>query len=264
MFTEYINKRTFVLSLQVFIIILVSYFLFSKLITGSGCEASGCKAAASLINIPQIYLEITGLLFSLSLLLFYLFYKSFYKYILLFGALFELIIFSFQVKNNIFCPFCFSFMFPLMILFLIEFKEKALISLLSIPVALFILNLNSSQVNISNVVYSEGPYTLISSNECPHCKKVKKYLFDHMIDYKNIDISTNPNIVLFLKRFEFKGIPVLIEKKNDNEFEIIYGQEKIIRYLDKKDKNIEAPAYYDLQPMNENGGCMLVNPSCNK
>jgi glutaredoxin len=239
-------------------------FLFSITISsyffGVSCGTSGCKAASQLIIIPEIYLNVLGAVFFLFLYLLSVFnYEKLYKIILLSGLLFESILYSFQIKQGIFCPICFTVIFSILFLTFFKFKLKQLYVFL-IPFTVFsaVYLLNFSEKN--NFTF-ENEFSLISYSECSHCKKVKDYLHANAIEFKNIDIKEVKGSLSFLKHFKFEGIPVLIVRNSEKDFRILYGDSDILEYFDRK--RFTEPSFYDIQPAEESGGCMLVNPKCN-
>lgn len=250
---KFLTGFPFIVSLSLFILI------FMKIFFGEGCSAEGCKAAANLLSINELYLDIFGASFFLLLsVLSYLEKKISFNFVLISGFLFEGVLYSYQIKSGIFCPVCTGVFLSLVILSIISLKE---LSLLIFPPILAIFILSPGTNNPSFILNNK--VNLISSSVCPHCKKVERFLSKNHIIYQNIGIKSHTDSINFLKHFGFRGIPVLIFKTDNSHFKVIYGVTNIERFFDKKhDHGSQDSSFYHLKPVFKNHVCVFVNPHC--
>jgi len=213
--------------------------LTSLLLGSQICESSGCKIVDSLTKIEPLYLNILGALFSFTLIFLgfkYLktqkeFYQNSFKTILFTGFLFEsiLIIFQLTLLDSI-CYFCFGVYAFITILALLTLKP---LNVIFAFIALFIAfnTLKFIPYN-SKLLDKDNSYYIFSSEDCKHCKNLKKYLIEKEVKYIKKDVTKIENTHM-LSSFNIKTIPTLFAKTNKG-FDIVVGDEKIIEYLESK------------------------------
>lgn len=69
---------------------------------------------------------------------------------------------------------------------------------------------------------------LFTLEKCPYCIKVKSFLDENMINYKNLDISDKNNEYSLLKLGGKRQVPFLVD--NDRNIQL-YESSDIIEYL---------------------------------
>lgn len=69
---------------------------------------------------------------------------------------------------------------------------------------------------------------LFMLNFCGYCKKVMKYLDEHKIPYKKLDISDKQNEEMLIKLGGKRQVPFLVDKEHGVE---LYESNDIIEYL---------------------------------
>jgi len=258
------NKKIIGIILPIFILIgSFIYYGFSQ----NTCPFEGCKLAENLLKFPEIYLEIAGFIYFITLLVLNLLKKKYlYKLLLVTGIIFEATIYSYEIVQGVFCPLCTTIILSLIYLGILEFKTYIL-SLLVIPIALFIL----TPIQKNNIKFNQH-YNLIYSLTCPHCKKVEKYLDKTGIKYSKFTIKNNKNLIAFLHYFNINEVPVLIVKNKN--ITLIKGDKNILNYF-KQQKENPVPSILNLNNKNSDilnnlipqkekfEGCSIINPkSC--
>jgi len=226
-----------------FLILPILFFIYNatetylKLNHSSVCESKGCKLADLLLRYDSIYLNYAGTIGAfLIMLLGFIAYKreSFRKYfyfVVFIALLFETIMLSYQYyASPQMCKFCMGIYTFLVLILLFSAKRYFLVA---IPAVLALL-IAMSSLKIANTapkVVADGVY-LIQSPTCPHCKKVKKYLKEHSIEFNKIDIkeASAQNFITFLG---YHTIPMLIVK-NNSTVKIVNGDEDIISFYENK------------------------------
>jgi glutaredoxin len=218
------------------------------------CGAVGCKLAGELLEVKSIYLNYFGMVGAFLLTLFgYLSIKDErYEpifYTLIFGALaFESTIIGYQFfANPLLCIFCLGVFGTLFLIALLSFPKRAVIFLTivgAVMAALSILSITKTQSFISG----DGKY-LIASPTCPHCKKVKKYLKEHDIDYITLPIK-EASSRSYLRYMGISSIPVWIERKG-HETKVVVGDENIISLLEGDENRADVEKNSDTHSQNE-------------
>lgn len=227
-----IKRIDFYISLLLVLYVGIEFIL--KLLN-SGCQTDGCLATVGLVKIPEMAVITLGLFYTCILLgLNYLKKENLFNIWLFLGISFETLIFSFQLKNDIFCIFCFGFWSFLFILAILKLKEKLL--LFGVLGAIIFGNL-ILQDKTETIVFTES-ITLLGSQTCPRCEAVKVYFKENNIQYKYIDIDKK-NVNNFLGMFEWDSIPVLIKKEN-NIITLLKGDKTIISSFTVKNKDVNV------------------------
>ncbi len=221
------------------------------------CETDGCAIATSLIKLNPEYLYVAAFIFFISLIISLIKFKDYFNILLYSGIVFESLLFSNLVfVHNEVCIECFKMISLLIILGLIsEFKYIVL------PIAIF------SATYLLNPVAEEitfnSKYTLITKEDCPHCKNAKEYLQKQNIEYSEVNYK---QATKFLSTFNIKSVPVLILKK-DKSIEVINGDMNIEQCLQDLNYAEHKNNLFDLNRKNlsfnplENGIISQENPS---
>jgi glutaredoxin len=201
----------------------------------SGCQTEGCLATAELVKIPEIAVVALGLFYATVLfVLSALRREKLFSVWLFVGIVFETMIFSFQLKNDVFCIFCFGFWSFLFILAILKLKEMLL--LFGVLGAVIFGNMILQEKH-QTITFKE-PLTLLGSESCPRCEAVKVYFKENDIPYTYIDIDKE-NANAFFGMFEWNSIPVLIKKEN-NSITILKGDKTIIGSFDVNKKEVKV------------------------
>lgn len=219
--------------------IILSYLfinLYLIMIGSSWCQSEGCEVSKSLLNIEQAdlyYLAIgafgvlllTGLkiLKTDSIKL-----KEFFKFSVFTIMICETVLLSYlYFKSGTLCISCFIFYLLVICHYLLlNIKSKNILVIPFIIATIAILDLN---VNTTSNDSINSKYTLLQSQTCEHCKKVKEYLKDNSIEYKKEDYAKYSGLFSSLN---ITKIPVMIVKNNENNLLILNGVSEITNYLD--------------------------------
>ncbi len=237
-----------------FVILPLLFFIYNasetylKLNHSSLCESTGCKLADGLLRFDSIYLNYIGVMTALMLLVLgFLTYKNkmdkklFYT-LLFVSILFETIMLSFQFYGSPqMCKFCmgvYGFLIAIALFTMGRYFALIVPAVVALVMAMSFLKIPNQAPQLQ----ADGTY-LIQSPTCPHCKKVKKYLKEHEIEFKKIAIS-KPQSQNFITFMGYHTIPMLLVKKG-NEVQIINGDEAIIEYYENSNSSKEESATSD-------------------
>jgi len=227
--------------LPLLLFIYVAIETYAKLHHTSICGTEGCELAGELLRFNSLYLNYFGAAGALVIaLLGWLSLKreSFEKlfYITLYAAItFESIMIAYQIiANPEPCIFCLGVYSGLLLIALFASWRYLLYALPAI-VALFVsMNMLAMTENRA-LITQDGSY-LISSNTCPHCKKVKAYFKTEGIDYQALSVY-DTNARFFIKQLNINTIPVLVIRQGALS-KVIKGDKAIISYYGAQ-KNTE-------------------------
>jgi glutaredoxin len=242
-----------------FLVLPILFFIYNasetylKLNHSSLCESTGCKLADGLLKYDSIYLNYAGVLGAfLIMLLGFISYKNekfrrYFYFVVFISLMFETIMLGYQYfASPQMCKFCMGVYAFLVSILLFSAKRYFLVALPAV-LALLIALSSLKIANTAPAVIADGTY-LIQSPTCPHCKKVKKYLKEHDIEFKKLDIdeARSQNFITFLG---YHTIPMLIVKE-DQSIKAINGDEKILEYYENRDSKVEQ-SQQDEQPDEE-------------
>lgn len=230
----YSIKPTLLISI-IFSLYILSELIFTLL--DIGCQTSGCVATKSLIFIPELALLILALFYST--LLIYLQvskenYLNLFKLLVFSGLLFETLIFAYQLKNNLFCIFCFGVWTQLILLSLFTFKEQVFYIILPLFVIIFGINVLNTDIVYTNKeknIVFQSEITLLGYEDCPFCKQTKEYLNTNKIKYDYIDTKKH-DVSQFLRFVNWDTVPVAIFKKGEKTFIIKKGFDEIKKEIE--------------------------------
>jgi len=219
--------------------IILSYLfinLYLIMIGSSWCQSEGCEVSKSLLNIEQtdLYtlaivafgvLLITGLniLKTDSLKL-----KEFYKFSIVTIMICETILLSYLFfKSGTLCISCFIFYVLVIINYLLlDIQSKKIFVIPFIIATIGLLDLNIDTKSNESIT---SRYTLLQSENCEHCKKIKEYLKDNSIEYRKEEYTKYSGLFSSLN---ITKIPVMIVKNNENNLLILNGVSEITDYLE--------------------------------
>ncbi len=223
--------------LPLLLIIYIAIETYGKLNNNPLCTSTGCSLAGELLRFNSIYLNYFGALGALFIAIFgYLslrkeaFEKLFY--ITLYAAIaFESIMIAYQIIANpepcIFCLGVYGSLFVIALLSNWRYLLYATPAIAALFVSMGFLAMTENRA----IAATDGNY-LIGSENCPHCKKVKKYFKEQSITYKNIAVRKDVNARFFIKQLGITTIPVLIIKEK-NRSVILKGDREIIGYFEQ-------------------------------
>ena len=246
--------------LPLLLLIYISIETYLKLNHTSLCEATGCKLAGELLRFNPLYLNYLGIASVFTLVILgYLSLKSKAIEKLFFVALYSAIAFEATILGYQFlvnpepCIFCMGIFSSLLIIALLS-RMKNFIFIAAAALSVFI-GLNTLALNKNkSFLTHEGTY-LLHSETCPHCKKVKKYLAEHHIQYTPISIK-EASVRNFLKFAGFTTIPVLVLKDAQGT-QMFEGDHKIISHYEHKDNAHTSEAEPKEQPAQSNSAIGL-------
>jgi len=240
-----LKKLGFIFAPLLFLIY-VSVETYLKLNKSSLCmadkatEPTGCELAGALLNFDAIYINYLGVFAALTLfILGVLSYKRKIPQLLFFvvlvaSLLFETIMLGYQYfaspKMCVFCMGVYAFLVVILLSTARRYALAVIPAVVAVLMALSFLAIPTSKTFIEK----EGTY-LIQSPTCPHCKKVKKYMHEHNIDFTKIDIA-QIEAQHFATFLNFKSIPILVIKEGNN-VKIINGDRNIIDSYEKVDSD---------------------------
>jgi glutaredoxin len=211
-------------------LILSTYGFLQKKFNLFTCQTDGCLISNELIKIDSSLLYVFAFLFFSILLVVFnkkTFVENLKEEIFYAGLIFESILFSYMFFiYNEFCIEC-AKMITLLIIIGFSINWKKMILFFSVISAIFILNPNKEKKLF------KGEYNIITKNECPHCKKVKKYFKENNIKYNEINVKES---ISFLNTFNIRTVPVLVILKN-NSIKIINGDLEIIKFVKNKNNS---------------------------
>lgn len=195
------------------------------------CPTQGCRVVESYVSAGQNFLLYAGIIFFGVLFFVSLKDKSFYEkletYLLSIALAIEGYLLGFQsfvVKE--FCIFCLTVLGILILASIFRFlkgKKELTYGFLSFIFVLFI----TSIVNNSVTEFSQSPYVLIYSKNCPHCKEVIQFCQENSISIEAVEVS---EIKGFLKELKINVVPVLYCDEG-TEKKFIIGSDNIKQYL---------------------------------
>ena len=244
-----------------FLVLPILFFIYNageiylKVNHSSFCESTGCKLADGLLKYDSIYLNWAGLAGAfLIVVLGWMSYKNssfkkFFFLVVFIALLFETIMLGYQYfASPSMCKFCmgiYAFLVSILLFSARSYFLVAIPAVLALLVALSSLKI----ANTAPAVVADGTY-LIQSPTCPHCKKVKKYLKEHDIEFKKLEIgeTRSQNFITFLG---YHTIPMLIVKKG-GYIEVVNGDEDIISHYENSstDDDTEEQAQEVQEPIN--------------
>lgn len=227
------TKDFLYLGYPIILFIYISIFNFGLL----SCSSEGCSISNNLLIFSKETINYLGTIFSISLFFIYLVFKyskkeffiSLYRNILFSALIFETIIFIYQLKNNIFCPYCLGVFSSLWFFSFFALKDRLItliIFLVSISIAIFSINTSFSNDSIKEDI------TLITSKTCSHCKKVKEEFSKQQIKYQEIEAEKSS----LLTTMNINTVPVLI-KKESYGYRIIKGEKQILDEFKQESTN---------------------------
>jgi len=246
--------------LPLLLLIYISIETYLKLNHTSLCEATGCKLAGELLRFNPLYLNYVGIASVFTLVILgYLSLKSKAIEKLFFVALYSAIAFEATILGYQFlvnpepCIFCMGIFSSLLIIALLS-RMKNFIFIVAAALSVFI-GLNTLALNKNkSFLTHEGTY-LLHSETCPHCKKVKKYLAEHHIQYTPISIK-EASVRNFLKFAGFTTIPVLVLKDAQGT-RMLEGDHKIISHYEHEDHAHTSEVAPKEQPAQSNSAIGL-------
>lgn len=229
-----LNKAT---SSFLFIYIIINIVL---LLAGQSCSTDGCTQTTELILIPEMALNLLGLLYAAILVVFHARKELFLSFLLL-GIIFESTILFFQFKNGIFCVYCFFIWLQITIMFLInafwQLKKTPmfLLAALAVPItvafAFLILKVDSVFLDDETLEFS-SEYTLITSSGCKFCEETKEFFEEEGIECDEVLVEESKSALMLLSALKIKRVPVLIVK--NDEVLIVEGPSSIKEYFEQK------------------------------
>jgi len=207
----------------------------------SVCEKESCKIVMSYVKYGDIILVLGGIIVFLILFLASLPIETNQNFSKIFPLVFDSLLaisitaegflVGFQVfRVKTYCSFCFTvFMIFLSVLLLRILQKRLLpfIGLINFGMIFSLMFLISSPLQ-PNKCLPESSYTLIYSKNCPHCKRVMKFLDSKSVKYTAIPAEKNKE---FLNMFQINNVPILIIR-SQNEVKIVTGEEKIKSLFD--------------------------------
>jgi len=233
--------------------IILSYLfinLYLIMIGSSWCKSEGCEVSKSLLNIEQT--ELYGLaIISFGVLLLNGLkilkndsstLKEFYKFSIFAVMVCETILLTYLfLKSGTLCVSCFIFYLLVIINYiLVDTKSLKIFVIPFIFASMSLLDLNTSTTSNESL---SAKYTLLQSDNCEHCKKVKEYLDTNTISYKKEDYTKYSGLFSSLN---ITKIPVMIVKNNENNLLILNGVSEITNYLDEKESKQKMPIISDV------------------
>jgi glutaredoxin len=232
-------KKISFIYLPILFFIYVSAEAVLKLLHSSLCESTGCLLADSLLRFDSIYLNLIGVADALAILIFGILaykkkaFEKLFFLVVITSLLFETIMLGYQYfASPEMCKFCMGVYAFLAVITLLSSKKYFIMivpAVVALVTALSFLAIPKS----ASFVTKNGNF-LIQSPECPHCKKVKKYLKENSIEFTKLSIDDVEarNFATFLN---FKTIPILIIKNGKN-VKIINGDKNIIEFFNNKNE----------------------------
>lgn len=199
------------------------------------CNSSGCNITKTILSYPVDVVYILGISGCSTLLLFGI-YGVIKKRFMLFNTLlvgmvlFETIFLSYLIiKTQEICLLCLCFYILLLFTLLLanfitdEFKilPISLLPFVFLPLLL---------LDIRKPIEINSQYTIIGTETCKHCKNTKEKL-SNIINFKELDVNQTGDL---LKHFQITTVPVMIIK-NNNEFRILEGEDKILKEFIKEE-----------------------------
>jgi len=218
--------------------IILSYLfinLYLIMIGSKWCESEGCEVSKSLLKIEQSDLYSLAIL-AFGILLFIglkilktnsVILKELYKLGVFSVLICETILLSYlYFKTGSLCISCFIFYLLVVVNYLlIDPKDKKIFIIFFIVGTIAFLKLD---VNTKASPHLTSKYTLLQSESCQHCKKVKLFLKENNITYSKEKYT---NFDGLFSALNITKIPLLIVKKNKDNFILLNGVDEIVQYL---------------------------------
>lgn len=227
--------------LPLFLFIYIAVETYLKLNKSSLCEATGCKLAGELLRFNPLYLNYLGLasVFFLILLGYFSLKSKIIErlfFIVLYSAIaFETTIISYQfIANPEPCTFCLGIFSSLLLIALLS-HSKRFAAVLAVVLSIF-LALSTLAIGENKAYTTADGLYLIQSDNCGHCKQVKKYFEEHNISYMPISVN-EASARSFLKFVNISTIPVAVMKEPTG-VTLINGDKAIIAHFEKQKKGI--------------------------
>lgn len=210
------------------------------------CKTEGCSLTKNFLQIEVSLLYLLAIIVYVFMIISYLMKLKNLFYLFLFNIFIaeSILIFLFYKETGEVCLICLCFYLLILtnILFLLFIDRK---EHLSMGVVLLILSLivnfiiletkilpnNKTMNNNLEIKHLNKVYTILGTETCNFCNKLKNKMKDLNIDYDSIDYHDYENT---LKLLDMKTIPVLLIKEEKNNFRIISGEENISKELFKK------------------------------
>jgi glutaredoxin len=228
----------------------------------SWCKSEGCEVSKSLLNIEQTDLYSLAIIAFGVLLLVGLKIiktdsvrlKEFFRFSILVIMLCETILLSYlYFKSGTLCISC--FIFYLLVIsnyLLLNLKSKNIFVIPFLIACMAVLDLNVNTTSNDSIT---SKYTLLQSESCEHCKKVKTYLKENSITYKKEDYAKYSGLFSSLN---ITKIPVLIVKNNENNLLILNGVSEITNHFTTTNNSKKLPINIDTYT--ENKGFSFSEP----
>lgn len=214
------------------------------------CESDGCSLTKTILKVDVSVLYYLGISVYLTLLfLYFIKHKILFKLVILCIFVLEsYMLFKFNQLTGEYCILCIGFYslicLNLFVIFYTSIKNFIINTKLMIYFILFLLGMNiglyilnnyillKENNNIINIQPLTKKYTVLGTNECKFCQKLKEKLITNNIDFESVDYY---NYESTLKLLNFTQIPVLIIKKDNNMYEFVNGEKNINKKLEQKD-----------------------------
>lgn len=251
--------------------IILSYLfinLYLIMIGSKWCESEGCEVSKSLLKIEQsdlysIAILAFGILFFIGLKILKTDserLKEFYKLGVFAIMICETILLSYlYFKTGSLCISCFIFYVLIVINYLIiDKKDKKIVVIFFIIATIAFLKLD---VNTKASPSLTSKYTLLQSESCQHCKKVKLFLKENNIIYSKEEYISFDGLFSALN---ITKIPLMIVKKNKDNFILLNGVDEIVQYLKvhelekvSKENEINSNSFSTHISLDEKEGCEI-------
>lgn len=233
-------------------ILLLLYIVADLVLKDMGvdiCPTNGCKIASATLNFDSFYLNLVGVGFALSLLIFSPL-RQISNFILFAGILFESLMIGYQVfVSGVLCYYCLGIYAIVWLMAIFRFRLIVPIASL-VVVAVFYSMLKfvvlSHDISTGSVDTNATTY-LFGSTTCPHCIEMKKYLNEHKIQYEFKDVN-NINNQYILKFFRLSSIPVLVVQNEDN-IKLLTTKQSIKGYFAFEDSALPTKPVFNLNSM---------------
>jgi glutaredoxin len=204
------------------------------------CSSTGCEMAGSLLKFNSTYLNYLGMLGAFALIVL-AFFKgknahTLYTTVAVAMVIFESILIASQLNlNPELCKFCLG-VYSFLLLILLNANWKLFLGLVPAIVSVFVA-FSFLAIPKNKTLISQNGLYLIASPTCPHCKKTKKYLKEHAIEFRTIPAS-DINAFYFAKTLGISQIPIAIQKEGTS-YKVLVGDKKIIEHFEAKNSNLE-------------------------
>lgn len=198
------------------------------------CPSNGCNIVGNFLNIDQIVLNILGVIFFTSLIIFSNKPKLI-NFILFYAFLFETFLIGYQVFIlQTICLYCLGIYSSLIILMILRSKlDDVFACIITIVIAFNIVKF----VPLNDTVTPKESVLFYGSTSCEHCNQAKKLLKEKNINYQFKNIDDVENIYL-LKQLHIKTIPTLVVSSKNNK-QVLIGFDEIKKYYEKSKQNLQ-------------------------